>query len=361
MQELLTQSLEVGKPVGLPVPYEAADGPLFVVGMFRSGTSLLYALLNQHPQIALMYEGDLPHVHSLFWFGRNTQRWMEKWSFWNGALLRHNFDTSQIPPDIRDLKTAFRAVHTEYARQKKGAGIWGCKSPTYYDEITRLSRTFPNPRFIVIWRDVRSICRSLVAAQGDNIFFSRKGMLIRVLLGYQEMKRQCDQLLRRGGKVHQLYYEDLVRNPTVALEDICNFLEIPFDPRMTRLEDADRSAIQEGSHHKMVKSKKIVASAKRPDVLSEPLKRKIEGYIQMWRRQYQGTWPLQPERLPEGTTEPTAAERIRDRAVFRMVSQWSHVTPIVFSFVPLAVWKKYRKFIEAWRYSRLPKNPKTVA
>jgi hypothetical protein len=32
-------------------------GPLFVLGMWRSGTSLLYALLNQHPQIALMYEG----------------------------------------------------------------------------------------------------------------------------------------------------------------------------------------------------------------------------------------------------------------------------------------------------------------
>ena len=26
-------------------------GPVFVVGMWRSGTSLLYALLNQHPQI----------------------------------------------------------------------------------------------------------------------------------------------------------------------------------------------------------------------------------------------------------------------------------------------------------------------
>ncbi|HZT23644.1 MAG TPA: sulfotransferase, partial [Verrucomicrobiae bacterium] len=32
---------------------------LFVAGIFRSGTSLLYALLNQHPQIALMYECDV--------------------------------------------------------------------------------------------------------------------------------------------------------------------------------------------------------------------------------------------------------------------------------------------------------------
>ena len=32
---------------------------LFVAGVFRSGTSMLYASLNQHPAIALMYEPEL--------------------------------------------------------------------------------------------------------------------------------------------------------------------------------------------------------------------------------------------------------------------------------------------------------------
>ena len=356
MQELLTQSVETSNVAKVAPPYQAAEGPVFVIGMFRSGTSLLYALLNQHPEIALMYEGDLPHVHSLFWFGRNTKRWMAKWSYWNGALPRHNFDTSTIPDNIRDLKTAFKAVHVEYARQKKGASIWGCKSPTYYDELVRLNRTFPNARFIIIWRDVTSICRSLVAAQGDNIYFSRKGMLIRVLLGYHEMKRQSDELAAHGAKVHQLYYEDLVQNPARALEDICDFLEVPFDPRMTRLEDADRSAIQDGSHHSMVKSKKIVAKTKRPDVLSPELKRKIEGYIFMWRRRYQSTWPLYPATLPEGLSEPGLLERTRDTVVYRLTSTWSHLAPIAYSFVPLVVWKRYRSAVDAWRYSRLPKN-----
>jgi hypothetical protein len=35
------------------------SNPVFVVGVFRSGTSLLYALLNQHPRVALMYECDV--------------------------------------------------------------------------------------------------------------------------------------------------------------------------------------------------------------------------------------------------------------------------------------------------------------
>ena len=38
-----------------------------MVGIFRSGTSLLYSLLNQHPQMALMYEcnvWDFPELLS---------------------------------------------------------------------------------------------------------------------------------------------------------------------------------------------------------------------------------------------------------------------------------------------------------
>jgi hypothetical protein len=354
--QVMTPYLEIAHRKAGTVSSVPADGPLFVVGMFRSGTSLLYALLNQHPQIALMYESDLSHLPSLFWFRRGTPYWLAKWSFWNGALGRHKLDASKIPAGIHSLEAAVRAVCVEYARQKKGANTWGCKSPTYYDEITRLSRTFPNARFVIIWRDLRSICRSIVAASGDNIFFSRKGMLLRALLGYREMKEQCDALVSRGGAVHQLYYEDLVRDPLATMKAIAEFLQIPFDPRMARLEGADRSAIQEGSHHSLIKSEKIVSSKKSPDVLSPAVKSKIERYIRMWRDGHDGTWPLYPQSLGATTRHPSQWERVRDRIAYRMLSVWHHTIPVVFSFTPLPVWRKYRKLIEAWRYSRLPQK-----
>ncbi len=52
-------SQSAGSMAAEPLSRESmSPGPLFVVGMWRSGTSLLYALLNQHPQIGLMYESD---------------------------------------------------------------------------------------------------------------------------------------------------------------------------------------------------------------------------------------------------------------------------------------------------------------
>src|SRR5229473_3144921 len=97
-------------------------GPLFVVGMWRSGTSLLYALLNQHPQIGLMYESDLPLLSSLFLLRRKSSWWLNKVDSWNGALTRHKIDTAEIPENVSDLPGALSAVAQQYAR-KKGATV----------------------------------------------------------------------------------------------------------------------------------------------------------------------------------------------------------------------------------------------
>jgi Sulfotransferase family len=319
-----------------------ADGPLFVVGMFRSGTSLLYALLNQHPRIALMYEGDLAHLPSLFWFPTDTRQWLAKWNFWNGAVSRHKIDINSLPSGVSDLKTAVREAYEAYARQKRGATIWGCKSPTYFDEVTRLARTFPNARFVIIWRDLRSICRSILKAAEQPSYFRRAGIMVRVLIGYHELKLQSDKLLLDGVPVHSIYYEELVRDPTGSMQGICEFLRIPFDPKMSSLQGADRSVIEEAPHHSRVKGEKIESAKKSLTDLPPALKSKVDRYLSMWRKQYCGAWPLYP-RVVEGAADPSPWERFRDRLQYRCLQLWYHTTPIIFSFVPLRVWKGYRR------------------
>ena len=318
-----------------------AQGPLFVVGMFRSGTSLLYALLNQHPQLSLMYEGDLAHLPSLFWFPTDTGRWLTKWNFWNGAVTRHKLDVDSIPAGISDLPAAVRAAYIAYAQQKKGATIWGCKSPTYFDEVSRLARSFPNARFIIIWRDLRSICRSIIKAAEKPSYFRRSGIMTRVLIGYRELKVQSDKAQLDGIPVHTLYYEDLVRDPAGSMRVVCEFLQIPFDPRMSTLEGADRSSIEEAPHHSRVKGERIESSKANLSDLPPALKSKIDRYLSLWRAQYSNAWPLYPTAI-ESAAKPGLWERFSDRLQFRCVQLWYHTTPVIFSFVPVFLWKIYR-------------------
>src|SRR5579863_4039223 len=92
-------------------------GPLFVIGVWRSGTSLLYALLNQHPDIALLYESDLPLFGALF--AVHQSDWPARWDFWNSALQRHGLTgVYRRLSRITNLKQAAETAYQEYAAGK---------------------------------------------------------------------------------------------------------------------------------------------------------------------------------------------------------------------------------------------------
>ncbi len=330
-------------------------GPVFVVGMWRSGTSLLYALLNQHPQIGLMYESDLPLLSSVFMLPRKSSSWIPKIDSWNGALTRHKIDASAIPENTVGLPNAFREVAQQYARSK-GANIWGCKSPNYYDCMNQLADWFPNAKFIVIWRDPADVVRSIVRAARKSPWFARPGMDLRALLGCERMKREADQLVRRGVAIHQLQYDDLVKEPVAELTAICNFIGIPYDPRMNTLEGADRSAIYNGDHHAGVKSSQIVAERERPEVLSPEFKNKVERYVAFWRRQSNGTWPANAA-LAAGTHPATWIERTRDRVRHARLRSFDLAVPVLYSVIPVALWQKYRKAKS--RYLQIEVDPRS--
>jgi hypothetical protein len=282
-------------------------------------------------------------LRPLFWVPRKTSNWLTKWDFFNGAITRHKVDSSHIPENIHDLKTALETVQREYCRQKKDAAIWGSKSPTYFDLLSDLGRTFPNAKFLIIWRDLTSICQSIAKAGEEPSFFSRKGITLRALLGYRKLKSGCDWLVQHGFPVHQVHYEDLVSEPTAVMKGVCGFLQIPFDPRMTVLEGADRSAIEEADHHSLVKSKEIHGFRRNPENLSPAIKAKIARYISLWRKQENGSWPVYPISLEASGEMPLLPERVWDGIRYRVLSWWYFIIPVAYSFVPLQAWESYRR------------------
>lgn len=317
---------------------EQGHAPLFVVGMWRSGTSLFYALLNQHPQIKLMYEDELPLLWPLF-LGRRAHRdWPERWEFWNQAPSRHKLNLEDLPREVSGLREACEAAWALYAPD---AGIRGGKSPSYFDCLPRIAKEFPNAKFLVMWRDPADVCRSVVRAQSDS-FFAKRGMVLRALLGCRDLKAGYDALAASGVQVYPVQYEDLVDNPAAVMQGVCSFLDIKFDPRMATLKGSDRSAIYEGDHHEGVNSERI-AAAKKAEVLPEDIRHKLACYIAHWKRESGGSWPRYPEAAePASIGTAFFFERLVDRIVYRGLRTFDQFVALIYSYLPIGILRKYR-------------------
>jgi hypothetical protein len=315
------------------------SGPVFVVGLWRSGTSLLYTLLNQHPQIALTYESDLFLLRSLF-SGGSKHDWLERWEFWNSAPSRHQIDTAALPRRIGDYPTAAELVWKQYAG---GAGevLYGDKSPNYYDSMQYMARAFPGARFIVIWRDPSDTCRSIVRASKGSSYFAKRGITHRALIGNRRMKSECDALARQGVPLHQIQYEELIDSPETVMRGICWFFQIPFDPRMTSLTGANVSAIFNEPQHAGVKGGKIGLDEPRAEVLSPDLREKIARHVALWKKESGGDWPVYP-REESDAAPPGLIERVRDEALYRGLRAFDRFTAFVYCHAPIAWLRRYR-------------------
>jgi hypothetical protein len=332
--------MKLESPISAGPSADSGSGPLFVVGIWRSGTSLLYSLLNQHPQIALMYEADLFLLQPLFSRKGSNPDWLARWEFWNSALSRHQLRLERIPGAVPDLPTGAIAVWQEYG----GTAVMGEKSPNYFDCLPRLSQQFPGARFIVIWRDLGDICRSMVRARAGSSFFSKPGILHRAVIGYYKLKLGRDALLSHGIPVHEIQYEEMVQDPALVMGGICKFLKIPFDPRMTSLQGFDPSSIYEGCHHNQVKGGKIQRSRESGEVLSPRLRRKIQRYVRYWRQQSRDAWPLYPKSQDDISDSPSAFDRFCDELVFRGLRTLDRFTVFAYCYAPFRLLQSYRSF-----------------
>jgi N-acetylglucosaminyldiphosphoundecaprenol N-acetyl-beta-D-mannosaminyltransferase len=318
--------------------------PLFVVGVWRSGTTLLYALLNQHPDIRLFYESDIAVLWPMFRLPWGRKAWAEKWEYWNAGASRHDLDVSSLSSPVTSLAEATELAGREYCKGK-GAKIWGCKSPSYFDRLVSLAHEFPRARFLVIWRDPEEICSSVIQAAAPGNWFARPGMTHRALMASETLKRQCDELLSKGGvSLYQIHYRDLVEDPSNTMRGVCEFLEVPFTPAVTILEGADRSAVITpwSDHHALARGNRIVSRRQPKGVLPASLTDKIRRYKALWKAEA-GDWLLCKHFRELGETRPSPWERATDHLWFRALRLIDLAPGFFYSILPMWVWRAYRR------------------
>jgi hypothetical protein len=316
-----------------------APGPLFIVAMWRSGSSLLYALLNKHPQVALTFEDDLWLLRSVFRKPAGDCDWAARLEFRFSSLTRHGMSLNDLPRGVANYPTAFTAFHKAYAA-RKGAVIWGDKSPIYYDALPALARLFPQARFIIQWRDPAATANAMArAAQTGAPWYNKRGTYLRGLLGYQVLKNGVDFLLSRGQPVCQVTYEELTSDTAKVMREVCRFLEIPYRDELADLRGADRSAVYKDPHHSLVRGDNII-SKPRTVILDQAIRQKINGYVKLWKRRYNNEWPPSVLTDADDVAMPRLPQRVGDQVAYRAVRAFDQFRQVFFAFAPLALLQK---------------------
>ncbi|MEM7590092.1 MAG: sulfotransferase [Cyanobacteria bacterium P01_A01_bin.83] len=219
-------------------------GPLFIVGMHRSGTKLLRDLLNQHPRISI------PTIESCFIpylinkYGNppqfeNDDEFQKFYESLCNTTFWGNMDSMGLTLTKEHLKNKldnrnswseiFEVIFKFYiSSDKEEDVIWGDKTPQYLPRIKLLKSLYPQAKIVHIIRHPGDYCISAKKAWGKSIYRSANSWRHEI-----EKARKASQDF--SNDYLEVFYENLVEDPEKVLTRICNFLECEFTPKMLQL------------------------------------------------------------------------------------------------------------------------------
>ena len=226
----------------------------FVVGMNRSGTTLLRMMLDAHPQLVIP-----PETHFVPDLIKATKKRGAKPADALAAMKSHrewedfSFSDSDALAWLEAIPRlepgpALRAFYEAYAA-RAGKPRWGEKTPRYVLKMPQIQAALPEARFVHVIRDGRDVALSVLDRTVKD-------------LDAAEVARRWQRKIERARAdapalegYLEVRYEALVADPRPVLQEICEFIELDFDETMLdyhersgeRLEEMRRELPGEGS------------------------------------------------------------------------------------------------------------------
>ncbi|MBL8583996.1 MAG: sulfotransferase [Rhizobiaceae bacterium] len=216
----------------------------FIVGMGRSGTTLLRLMIDSHPLIAIPPETQF--ISTLNWScGRDEfirhvtshRRWPD-FHLDADALA----ETILNLPDFsvaEGLRAFYRAYAARFAKPR-----WGDKTPTYSERMTEIAKALPEAGFIHIIRDGRDSAlshRGLWFGPGADLAAHARVWRQTILWAREQAANATFPYM-------EVRFENLILTPDAELRRICSFLDVDFDSSMLKYHQraADRIGELEG-------------------------------------------------------------------------------------------------------------------
>ena len=216
----------------------------FIVGMPRSGTTLLRLMLDAHPDLAIPLETHF--LRPLRGDGLAAEVTRE--AFYHSVvdfftwpdfhLSADEFHESLQRVQPFTLPEGLRCFYSLYAK-RFGKKRWGDKTPPYGFIMSEIHSLLPEAHFIHVIRDGRD-----TALSHRSTYFWRYSDFREHA---REWRDRIQQFREQGAACPymEVRYEDLVNDPTGVLREVCDFISLPYHCEMERYHEAASSRMNE--------------------------------------------------------------------------------------------------------------------
>jgi tetratricopeptide (TPR) repeat protein len=185
---------------------DPTQAPIFIIGMIRSGTTLLDQIVSSHREVAS---------------GGELRFWVEE-----GRRL-----VLQSNPLTSENLNRLAAEYVEYSRLLAGQSERITdKMPLNFTYAGLMNLAMPNARFLHIRRNPIDTCLSIWTtyfSQGA-IFAYDKANIVAYYREYERLMDYWREVLPKD-RLFEVEYEDLTSNPESVIPKIVEFLGLPWD------------------------------------------------------------------------------------------------------------------------------------
>ena len=244
------------------------SSPIFIGGLFKSGTSLLRAMLGQHSRIAAGLE---THWFEADWTGQRGRNgepltdYVERVaSFFD---IEQEWARKAAEQSISAPEFVSRTLDEFAARQ--GKLRWAEKTPGNILHVPQILDYWPDAKVIHIVRDPRDVYASLRQAnKWDSVEVFGNLWCDFLGAGVEASHSKANTT----GALHDIRYENLILNPETCMKEVLKFIDEPWES------DVAKFSGKSDDYEKVVAHSGVASSTL--DRLRHPL---TDSRIGIWR------------------------------------------------------------------------------